>query len=98
MIHAIWNNPDSNVIFFHNTLKTILFEKRDEVKTRKDLRGISVIPACNMTLKKIIASSHKQLAKGKLSMVQFGLKDASNCEVAKLLLNYRVVKNGIKKL
>ena len=51
-----------------------------------------------MELKKIVASTFKQITKERLSMVQFRSKDASDCVLAKLLLNYRAIKNCLRKL
>ena len=62
---------------------------------RSDQRGISIGPAWNIVIKKILSPVIKYLPKGKLAFVHFGGKEVPDCGVAKLLLNYRSIKFGL---
>ena len=88
---------ESRELFFHNLVRTIPFEKREEVETWSDLRIISILPAWNMVIKKLAAPILESLSRGKLAMVQFVGKEMSDCRIAKFRLNYNSIKGGLKK-
>ena len=56
LFNTIHGDSQSRLVFLHNVVKTIIFEKREQVTKRADLRSIAHLPAWNMNMKKIALS------------------------------------------
>ena len=97
LMENIWSVNDGRKLFIHRTSKIILFKKAQDVKDFKDLRPISIIPAFLIVLEKLIQPIIKQALKGKISLRQYGFRDSSDVNMAKVRLAFLARKKGLKK-
>lgn len=87
-LNTVWKIENGRKLVLHRTSRVILFKKIPEIVSYKDLRPISIMPAVIITLEKLIAPVVKIGIKGKISNVQFGFKEDSGINFAKLRLAF----------
>ena len=66
----------------------ILFNKTETPTDWQEFRPISIIPAVQAILEKIAAPVVKEITRGSITEIQFGFKEFSNCNLAKLRVAY----------
>ena len=86
--------PCDNMLF-HNSTRMILFKKVDEPTDWTYFRPISIIPAWMTILEKLISPIVKTVTKDLLSKNQFGFKENSSCNLAKMRIAYYASINKI---
>ena len=84
-------------LFLHRTSKLILFKKVDLVSSWKDLRGISIFPSALIILEKLCLPIVKQVSHGSLHINQFGFRDSSDINIAKVSLAYQAHQRNLNK-
>ena len=65
---------------------------------RSYLREISIIPAWNIAIKKLITFILRKVIKGNLDYSQLGANQKSDCGFAELVINNRAIKNLLRKM
>ena len=83
--------------FVHKNIRTILFKKKENADSQKELRSISILPAWLITLEKIAKPIINKLINSKISISQFGFKEKSDCNLAKTMIYYKSQKYNYKK-
>ena len=73
--------------FIHKNIRTILFKKKENADSQKELRSISILPAWLITLEKIVKPIINTLINNKITKSQFGFKEKSDCNLAKTMMH-----------
>ena len=84
-------------IFIHRTSRTILFKKKSNIRGGTDIRIINILPAWLIILEKLAQVKIKNILTPKLSNFQFGFRERSDCNLAKILVWYNNSKLGYNK-
>ena len=92
-----YNTEGNADIFIHRTSLTILFKKRNNIRGGADIRIINILPSWLIILEKLAHIKIKDLLNPKISNFQFGFREGSDCNVAKILAWYNNVKLGYNK-
>ena len=91
LLESTFNNEprDQEHIFLHTIAKILLILKVETPTNWNDFRPISIVPAWLMITEKLILPIVKDIIKDKINLSQFGFKEDSDCNMAKLqiLLN-----------
>ena len=95
IFNKLWSEDS---LLFHNTSRMILFKKIEEPTDWTYFRPISIIPAWMAIFEKLITPVVKLVTKNHLSENQFGFKEDSSCNLAKMRIAYYAVKNGLNKI
>jgi hypothetical protein len=75
----------------------ILFKKRDNIRGGTDIRVINILPAWLIILEKLCINKIKEILQPKISMMQFGFTEGSDCNIAKIMMWINSQKEGLKK-
>lgn len=86
LLNKVWDLKGRS-FFIHRTSRVMLFKKVEEITDYKDTRPISILPASIITLEKLASPTIKKLVKGKISFYQYGFKQGSDINMAKLHLS-----------
>ena len=87
----------SSELFIHQVSKSILFKKKNNIKGGTDIRVINILPAWLSITEKLSLAKVKEILSHKIDQNQFGFKEGSDCNIAKLLTWYNSNKLGFKK-
>ena len=97
-LFAMNYNTEGNAdIFIHRASRTILFKKKSNIRGGTDIRIINILPAWLIILEKLAQVKIKNILTPKLSNFQFGFRENSDCNLAKILVWYNNSKLGYKK-
>lgn len=66
--------------------KAVLFKKKETISRGTDIRVINVILAWLIFLEKLASYKVKELLMKKIDKIQFGFRENSDCNVAKLMI------------
>ena len=97
LIYAIHSDIKSFKCFIHGISKTVLFKKKETISGGTDIRVINIIPAWLIILEKLASYKVKELLMTKINKIQFGFRENSDCNVAKLMIWINSLENGYNK-
>ena len=97
LIYAVHSDVKSFKLFIHGISKTVLFKKKEKISGGTDIRVINIIPAWLIILEKLASYKVKELLMTKINKIQFGFRENSDCNVAKLMIWVNNLKTGYNK-
>ena len=83
--------------FIHKNIRTILFKKKENADSQKELRSIAILPVWVISLEKIAKPIISNIINTKITKSQFGFKEKSDCNLAKTMIYYKSQKYNYKK-
>ena len=98
LLREICETKENSELFIHQTSKSILFKKKDNIKGGIDIRVINILPGWLIILEKLALPKIRKLIAEKINQQQFGFREGSDCNMAKILTWYNSSKLGYKKL
>ena len=97
LIYAVHSDIKSFKYFIHGISKTVLFKKKEAISGGTDIRVINIIPAWLIILEKLSSYKVKELLMTKIDKIQFGFRENSDCNVAKLMIWINNLVTGYNK-
>lgn len=98
LLREICETKENSELFIHQTSKSILFKKKDNIKGGIDIRVINILPGWLIILEKLALPKIRKFIAEKINQQQFGFREGSDCNMAKILTWYNSSKLGYKKL
>ena len=98
LLREICETKENSELFIHQTSKSILFKKKDNIKGGIDIRVINILPGWLIILEKLALPKIRKFIAEKINQQQFGFHEGSDCNMTKISTWYNSSKLGYKKL